>query len=312
MDTVISVRGLCKNYRTVRALDGVDLDVAAGEVFALLGPNGAGKTTFIEILEGYRQRSGGDARVLDADPGRADAAWRARVGIVLQSSGMFDELTVGEVVSHFGEFYPRPLRADHVLGLVGLEGRRDARCKSLSGGQRRRVDLALGLIGNPDLIFLDEPTTGFDPAARRQAWDVIRQLAMLGKTVLLTTHYLDEAEALAHRVGVIVAGRLTAVGAPAELAGRERGRARIRFRLEGALTADTMPELREDTTVQDGLVSVLTAAPTRAVTVLSAWCRARGQDELPGLSITRPSLEDVYLAMIGGEGETTPARDNGT
>jgi ABC-2 type transport system ATP-binding protein len=273
----IEVQGMRKRYRDTQALDGVDLAVPRGEVFALLGPNGAGKTTTVEILEGLRRRDEGHAQVLGVDPQHGDAAWRARLGIVLQSTGEFDDLTVSEVVHHFAHYYPHPDDPDGVIERVGLAGKRSSRTHRLSGGQKRRLDVALGIIGRPELLFLDEPTTGFDPEARRDFWGLIRALAAGGTTILLTTHYLDEAEALADRVGVIVAGRLAAVAAPAELGGRREARATVAWR------GPNGPEREE------------TDAPTAVVQRLSA---ALG-GEVPGLTVTRPSLEDVYLRMIG-------------
>ncbi len=298
----IRTRDLRKRYSAVEALRGVDLEVAPGEVIALLGPNGAGKTTFVEILEGFRRRTSGEAAVLGVDPAAGGAGWRARIGVVLQTTALFDTLTVTEVVTHFGNFYPAPMPVGHVIELAGLAEKRDARCGTLSGGQRRRVDLALGLVGDPELIFLDEPTTGFDPSARRHAWETVRELTSLGKTVLLTTHYLDEAEALAGRVGVIVHGELVAVAAPAELGGRQQARAHVTFTLTGPLTARPLPELPGTLAVDGSRASVLTDAPTAVVTALAAWARASGLDEIPGLAIGRPSLEDVYLQMIRDRG----------
>ncbi len=306
----IEVTGLQKRYGEFAALGGVDLQIEHGEVFALLGPNGAGKTTMIEILEGFRKRSAGEVRVLGADPAEAGPEWKARVGVVLQSSGQFDQLSVEEVVRHFAGFYPNALPADEVIGLVGLEGKRKARCESLSGGQKRRVDLALGLIGNPELIFLDEPTTGFDPAARRQAWDVVRELTSLGKTVVLTTHYLDEAEALADRVGVLIAGQLAAVATPRELGGRSGAEAHVTFSVTEQLAGVALPELAGEVTRNDGFYTITTNTPTAVVTALAAWAKGFGVDEVPGLAVTRPSLEDTYLEMIAERG-ATPESDGG-
>ncbi len=297
----VTVHGLRKQYGHVAALRGVDLDIDHGEVFALLGPNGAGKTTFVEILEGYRRRSGGDAQVLGVDPGDGGRAWRAQIGIVLQSTTVFDELTVDEVVTHFAGFYGDPLDVGRVIGLVGLDEKRHVRGGKLSGGQKRRVDLALGLIGNPSLIFLDEPTTGLDPEGRHQLWDVIREFTSLGKTVLLTTHYLDEAEALADRVGVIIDGQLAALGTPLELGGRDRALASVRFELDGPLHGHALPELPGKVEEREELAVVETAAPTETMRVLTHWARTLGVDELPGLTISRPSLEDVYLSMVRAE-----------
>jgi ABC-2 type transport system ATP-binding protein len=300
---VITVRGLRKRYGDVVAVDGVDLDVAAGEVFALLGPNGAGKTTTVEILEGYRLRDAGEVRVLGCDPERAGPAWRARIGIVLQAGGGLDELTVSEVVTHFAGFYPRSRRPGDVIALVGLDEKRHARVGSLSGGQRRRLDVALGLVGDPELVFLDEPTTGFDPAARQQAWSMVSDLRALGTTVLLTTHYLDEAEHLADRVGVIAAGRLVAVAPPSSLGGRSTASARVRFRARGRLEGRTLPELSAAEVRRTGdTVTLVTEHPTAAVRALGAWAAEVGVDELPELAVLRPTLEEVYLQLLGAGG----------
>ncbi|HEV2086702.1 MAG TPA: ABC transporter ATP-binding protein [Cryptosporangiaceae bacterium] len=276
-ESAIRVRGLVKSYDGRPAVDGVDLDVRRGEVFALLGPNGAGKTTTVEILEGHRHRDAGEVRVLGVDPSRATAAWRARVGLVLQSTGDFGELTVGEIVHHFAAYYPHPLPADEVIERVGLTAKSKARTKKLSGGQRRRLDVALGLVGRPELLFLDEPTTGFDPEARREFWALIADLAHGGTTILLTTHYLDEAEALADRLAVIADGRIVEVATPATLGGRQQTTATVSW------AGDT------------GRESVRTDSPTAVVTDLAA----RFGGEVPELQVTRPSLEDSYLAMIG-------------
>jgi ABC-2 type transport system ATP-binding protein len=276
-ETAIRVRGLRKAYRGQVAVDGVDLDVHTGEVFALLGPNGAGKTTTVEILEGHRDRDAGEISVLGVDPRRGGAAWKARLGLVLQSASDFEELTVGEVVSHFAAYYPNPFAPDEVIDRVGLKAKRAARTKTLSGGQRRRLDVALGIIGRPELLFLDEPTTGFDPEARRDFWRLVDDLAGGGTTILLTTHYLDEAEALADRVGVLAGGRLVAVSSPATLGGRATTTATVSW---------TGPYGRE---------SRLTDHPTAVVTELSAVFGG----EIPELAVTRPSLEDTYLRMIG-------------
>ncbi len=295
----IVTRDLQKRYGAVRALDGLDLEIEAGEVFGVLGPNGAGKTTLVEILEGYRRRSGGDATVLGVDPERGGREWRARLGIVPQSTGVFDQLTVREVVGHFAGFYPHPLPVDEVVRLVGLEEKRDERCSKLSGGQKRRVDVALGIVGDPDLVFLDEPTTGFDPAARRQAWDLVRNLAALGKTVILTTHYLDEAENLANRVAIILKGKLTELGTPHELRMRGQGQAQVSFRLKGGLQGAPFPRVEGAVRTEGDTVTVVTGAPTGTVEALAAWARGQGSAELPELVVKRPSLEDVYLEMIG-------------
>nr|WP_240943096.1 ABC transporter ATP-binding protein [Planosporangium thailandense] len=275
----IEVRGLRKAYGTTVAVDGLDLAVRRGEVFALLGPNGAGKTTTVEILEGFRRADGGEIRVLDTDPRAVTPAWRARVGIVLQSTGEFEELTVAEVVHHFATYYPDADDPDKVIERVGLTEKRDARAEKLSGGQKRRLDVALGIIGRPELLFLDEPTTGFDPEARRQFWELIRDLAAAGTTILLTTHYLDEAEALADRVGVIAGGRMVAVAAPADLGDRRNAMATVRW--QGP----------------DGPRSERTHTPTAVVAALAE----RFGGEVPGLTVSRPTLEDIYLSMISKE-----------
>ena len=294
----ITVRGVEKRYGPLKALDGIDLEIAEGEVFALLGPNGAGKTTLVEILEGYRDRTAGDISVLGADPRDAGPRWRSRIGMVLQSTTVFDSLSVEEIVRHFAGFYPAPLDPAQVIGMVGLSDRSRARCAKLSGGQKRRVDLALGLIGNPELVFLDEPTTGLDPEGRRQLWDVIRGFTSLGTTVLLTTHYLEEAEALASRVGVIVAGKMVAIGPPAELAGRRQARATVRFQLADGLTAESLPPLPGEVVSADSAVTIETQAPTRTLEILAAWARGHDDGELPALSVSRPSLEQIYLDMV--------------
>jgi ABC-2 type transport system ATP-binding protein len=278
-DWAVRARGLRKRYGGTVAVDGIDLEIARGEVFALLGPNGAGKTTTVEILEGYRNRDGGEVSVLGVDPQRAGRAWRARIGIVLQLATDAPELTVAEMVSHFAGFYPSPRRPAEVIDLVGLAGKARARIHTLSGGQARRLDVALGLIGRPELLFLDEPTTGFDPEARHAFWDVIRALSGDGVTVLLTTHYLEEAAALASRVAVIRDGAIVAAGTPADLGGRATAAAVVSW--AGG----------------DGWQSERTDEPTRVVGELAA----RYGGEIPGLTITRPTLEDVYLDLIGGQ-----------
>jgi ABC-2 type transport system ATP-binding protein len=277
-EEAVSVHGLRKTYGERTAVDGVDLDIPRGEVFALLGPNGAGKTTTVEILEGYRSRDAGEVSVLGVDPADATPQWRARVGIVLQSVTDLSELTVAETVRHFAGYYPRPRDPDEVIATVGLTDSAAQRIRLLSGGQRRRLDVALGILGRPELLFLDEPTTGFDPAARRQFWDLVEDLAREGTTILLTTHYLEEAERLADRVAVIASGRIVEVAEPAALGGRRHAAATVSW------------------TDPDGSRrSVRTAEPTRTVTELAATFVG----EVPGLSVTRPTLEDVYLEMVG-------------
>jgi ABC-2 type transport system ATP-binding protein len=276
-DAAISVRGLVKRYGTSTAVDGLDLDIRRGEIFALLGPNGAGKTTTVEICEGYRGRDGGEVRVLGEDPATATRRWKARLGIVLQSGAGDSQLTCRELLRAQASYYPDPRDPDEVLALVGLTEKAGARGRTLSGGQRRRLDVALGIVGRPELLFLDEPTTGFDPEARRQFWGLIRTLRDLGTTMLLTTHYLDEAEALADRVGVLVRGRLVDVAVPAELGGRDAAPAVVSWLENGVRrTADT-------------------ATPTAFVRELAH----RFPGEVPELAVRRPSLEDVYLRMIG-------------
>ena len=298
MTTAISTHGVRKRYGDFEALRGVDLEIPPGEVFALLGPNGAGKTTFVEILEGFRARSSGEATVLGVDPEQGDLAWRARLGIVLQSAGFFEHLTPDEIVSHFATFYPRPLDPRRVIDMVGLGEKRGSRCKDLSGGQKRRVDLAMSIVGDPELIFLDEPTTGLDPQGRRQMWEVVREFTRLGKTVVLTTHYLDEAENLADRVGVIINGQLVEIGTPRDIGGRERALARVSFSLSGNLAGKPLPEFGAGTVTDSGRVTITTATPTAVVAELGRWAEASGEPEIPGLSVTRPSLEDIYLAMV--------------
>jgi ABC-2 type transport system ATP-binding protein len=273
----ISIRGLVKRYGEFVAVDGLDLDIGRGEIFALLGPNGAGKTTTVEICEGYRKRDAGEVRVLGEDPADGARRWKAQLGIVLQSGAGDSQLTCRELLQAQASYYPDPRDPDEVLALVGLTEKGKSRGKSLSGGQRRRLDVALGIVGRPRLLFLDEPTTGFDPEARRQFWSLIRTLRELGTTMLLTTHYLDEAEALADRVGVIARGRLVEVAVPSALGGRETAPAVVSW-TEGG---------RRRT--QD------TATPTAFVQDLAA----RFAGEVPDLAVARPTLEDVYLRMIG-------------
>jgi ABC-2 type transport system ATP-binding protein len=276
MDTAIRIRGLVKTYGEHRAVDGLDLDIHRGEVFALLGPNGAGKTTTVEILEGFRGRDDGEVDVLGTDPHRAPLRWRDRIGIVLQTSGGLDLLTPREVLRSTAKAYRRPRDVDEVLTAVGLAEKADDRVVGLSGGQRRRLDVGLGIVGDPELLFLDEPTTGFDPQARREFWDLIRSLATGGTTILLTTHYLDEAEHLADRVGVIGAGRLLALDTPANLGGRQAEEATLTWEEDGVRR------------------SLRTATPTADV----ARIAARFPGEVPELTVTRPTLEDTYLGLI--------------
>jgi len=285
---LIHVEDLTKSFRDLRrgqvlAVDHVSFDAHAGEVFGLLGPNGAGKTTTVEILEGYRTRSGGEVRVLGFDPATRPRALRERVGIVLQSTGLYRHISVREAVAHWAGFYPHPRDVDEVIALAGLQQAQNTRARALSGGQMRRLDFALALVGNPELVFLDEPTTGFDPAARRNAWDVIRSLRELGKTVLLTTHYLDEASALADRVAIIKDGRILAEGAPSELGVGESSRYRVAWR-------DARGEGHER----------VTDDPTTLLAELTTEALARGE-RLDELSVTRPSLEEVYLELTADQ-----------
>jgi len=300
----VRVRGLVKSYGSVRAVRGIDLDIRSGEIFALLGPNGAGKTTTVEILEGYRRRDGGEVSVLGYDPGRDRAKIKPRVGIVLQQTGVDRYLTVSETVQMYASYYPRPRSPDEVIDLVGLGAKRDSRVTTLSGGQIRRLDMAIALAGDPDLLFLDEPTTGFDPSARREAWEVVKNLASLGKTVLLTTHYMDEAQYLADRVAVIAAGRIVAEGPPATLGDRDHAAARIRYRLpDGAIA----PSGLTDTPDGNGFVQVASKDVVADLHRLTGWALANSVT-LDGLEVTRPTLEDVYLSLTG-ETDATLAGD---
>ena len=293
----ISVRGLRKVYGGLEAVAGIDLQVQPGEVFALLGPNGAGKTTTVEILEGHRKRTGGDVSVLGHDPEKNERQFKQRIGIVLQETGVEPYLTVVETVELFRSYYPRPLQTDHVLAVVGLADQRNSRVRKLSGGQKRRLDVAIGLAGDPDLLFLDEPTTGFDPAARRNAWSMIRSLKELGKTILLTTHYLDEAEQLADRVAIIAKGKIVAEGTPSELTSRETA-STIRFRVAGGI--ELPPEIAPGSGVVDGVTTVAATRPTQTLYEILHWAN-EGEHDLEELTLTRPSLEDVYLKLVGAD-----------
>jgi ABC-2 type transport system ATP-binding protein len=283
-DLAIDVQGLRKSYGDFEAVRGIDFGVRRGEVFGLLGPNGAGKTTTVEILEGYRERSGGKVEVLGFDPGQRTRAFRSRVGIVLQTTGLYRHIKVREAIAHFGGLYPHPRDVDEVIALTGLGGKEDAVARTLSGGQLRRLDLALALVGDPELIFLDEPTTGFDPAARRNAWDTIQSLKQLGKTVLLTTHYLDEAQALADRVAIIKDGRILVEGAPRDLGSSVSAAAyRVAYR-----------------NGDGSLIERQTDDPTVLLHELTGAALARGE-RLESLTVTRPTLEDVYLELTADE-----------
>jgi ABC-2 type transport system ATP-binding protein len=295
---VIEVEDLRKSYGGVEAVRGVSFYVEQGEVLAVLGPNGAGKTTTVEILEGYRKRDAGRATVLGMDPADGAIALRQRIGIVLQECGITPYLTVAEVLRMFAGYYPAPRQVDEVIALVGLEEKANSRTKTLSGGQQRRLDLALGLIGDPELLFLDEPTTGFDPSARRHAWDVVRSLGALGKTILLTTHYMDEAQVLANRVVVIAAGTIVAEGPPESIGGRADADTQIRFRLPAGVGLADLPLAGR--AEGNGMFVAETAEPTKVLHRLTGWSLERGHG-LEGLTVSRPSLEDIYLELTASE-----------
>jgi ABC-2 type transport system ATP-binding protein len=297
----VTATGLRKRYQRHVVLDGVDLRIEPGEVFALLGPNGAGKTTTVEILSGFTRPTAGTVRVLGEDPAGAGARWRAKVGHVAQLTGSFHDLTVRELVRHFGGFYPRPRRAEEVIELVGLSAESGARAATLSGGQQRRLDIAIGIVGNPELLLLDEPTTGLDPKARHRIWDLVGGLAGTGTTVLLTTHYMEEVEALADRVAVLAGGRVRELATPGELGGRANAEARITFRVPPAMATMRLSDRFDPCTVMTdatGLTTITTSTPTEALDILITWARTYGVDELPELAVTRKSLEEVYLALV--------------
>jgi ABC-2 type transport system ATP-binding protein len=293
---VITVRGLHKSYRQVRAVQGLDLTVRAGEIFAFLGPNGAGKTTTIEILEGYRRRDAGDVDVLGVDPGHPTQAWRGRIGLVLQTCRMPADLTVRELVDRYAGYYAHPRGIDETIELVGLTEQRKMRSEKLSGGMQRRLDVALALVGNPDLIFLDEPTTGFDPTARRQAWDMIRNLRQLGKTVVLSTHFMDEAEALADRLVVIARGRIIAQGTPDSLRATDP-LSQIVFNQPDPGCGQLPATIQQQVTASNGHLVIQTADPVPALAALTTWAIEHGA-KLTGLEVRHPSLEDVYLKLV--------------
>jgi ABC-2 type transport system ATP-binding protein len=292
--TAIVVDGLRKSYGAVEAVRGVSFNVEEGEVFGLLGPNGAGKTTTIEILEGYRHRDAGTVTVLGIDPQNGGRKLRERVGLVLQEAAVPPMLSVRELVELYRGFYPSPRPADEIIELVGLTEKAGERVRKLSGGQQRRLDVALGLVGDPELIFLDEPTTGFDPSARRAAWEVVRNMRTLGKTIVLTTHYMDEAQYLADRICVIASGQVVAEGTPETLRARTEQRTHIRFELPADLDAAKVPMAL---TMTNGFAVIETTTPTRSLLDLTTWAVAQGL-ELPNLEVTRPSLEDVYLELV--------------
>ena len=296
-DRVIDVKGLRKSYGNFEAVKGIDVHVDRGEVFAMLGPNGAGKTTTAEILEGFRERSAGDVDVLGHDPAKGDRELKNRIGIVLQSTGVDPYLTVRETVDLYAGYFPKPRNVDEVIDLVGLAEKRTIRVSKLSGGQQRRLDVAIALAGDPELLFLDEPTTGFDPTARRNAWEIVKDLVAIGKTVFLTTHFMDEAQYLANRVAVIAKGEIVAEGPPDTIAGRDTMLARIRFRIAGDGAA--APDLGQ-TALADGSFEIRTEDPTKRVHDLTGWALDSG-GRLDVLEVSRPSLEDVYLDITGGE-----------
>lgn len=301
-DAVISIRALRKRYGRHEAVRGIDLEVRRGEIFAFLGPNGAGKTTTVEILEGFRRASDGHVEVLGADPWHAPAAWRERIGIVLQESEAEPGLTVWECLDLYAGYYHEPRDVDDTIALVGLSEQADERAASLSGGQRRRLDVALALIGDPELIFLDEPTTGFDPSARRAAWDVIAGLRQLGKTVFLTTHYMEEAERLADRIAIIAAGEIVAEGTPETLGGRQLAGARITFAWPGGALPTDLPALLTGRAEHDagGKIVLDSSSVAADLHALSGWALERGSD-LDDLEVRRPTLEDVYLQLTSND-----------
>jgi ABC-2 type transport system ATP-binding protein len=301
----IEIDGLRKSYGPFEAVRGLSLRVQEGEIFAFLGPNGAGKTTTVEILEGFRRRTSGEVRVLGVDPQDGDRAWRARLGIVLQEGQAQPELTVRETLALWSAYYPRPRPVDETIELAGLEQKAVDRVGRLSGGQRRRLDVALALIGDPDLIFLDEPTTGFDPVARHAAWKVIAGLRDLGKTVFLTTHYLDEAQELADRVAIIKGGVIVAEGAPGDLAGPGEQETEIAFVAPAGVALGSLPGGAAAIVREDGRAHLRTQMPTRLLAELCGWAAAQGV-ELERLEVTRPSLEDVYLELVDVPEATAP------
>jgi ABC-2 type transport system ATP-binding protein len=299
---VISINDLRMSYGETEAVRGIDLEVMPGEVFAFLGPNGAGKTTTVEILEGYRRRTGGEVTVLGEDPQRAGRGWRERIGIVLQSCRLDPYLTVRESLALYAGYYRSPRPIDEVIELVGLGGKADERARRLSGGQQRRLDVGMALVGDPELLFLDEPTTGFDPTARRQAWEAIAGLRDLGKTILLTTHYMDEAQRLADRVAILARGSIVAEGTPESLGDRESLPTTISFRLPEGVSAGELPAVAGMVAGENGGISLRTGSPVAGLNRLTGWALDRGV-ELEGLEVTRPNLEDVYVSLTAEEAE---------
>jgi ABC-2 type transport system ATP-binding protein len=295
-EPAISVRGLRMRYGSYEAVRGIDLEVARGEILAFLGPNGAGKTTTTEILEGFRVRTAGEVRVLGADPARAGADWRARIGVVLQTCAPERLLTVRECLGMYAGYYPHPIAVDRVLGLTGLTAKAASRCDQLSGGQQRRLDVALALIGDPELIFLDEPTTGFDPSARRQTWEVVAGLRDLGKTIFLTTHFMDEAEALADRIVILSAGRIVAEGTPETIGGRASGITRISFSVPDGTDIPALPGQAGPAEMVHGHIEIAVADPMPALHAFTGWALAKGLNP-DNFSVRKPSLEDIYLEL---------------
>jgi ABC-2 type transport system ATP-binding protein len=302
-EDVIEARDLRVRYGSLEAVRGVDLTVRRGEIVAVVGPNGAGKTSTIEVLEGFRRRSGGQVRVLGADPASAGAAWRARIGVVLQASEPERHLSAEQTLRLYAGYYPKPRDVDETLELIGLADSRRVRGSRLSGGQQRRLDLGLALIGDPELLFLDEPTTGFDPSARRTAWRVIAELRELGKTIVLSTHHMDEAEHLADRIAVLAAGRIAADGPPDTLAGRDRAPATIAFTLPPGASLDDLPPELGAVPGDDGgrRVALRTESPLEELELLARWARERGLP-LDDLTVERPRLEDIYFELTEGAG----------
>jgi ABC-2 type transport system ATP-binding protein len=308
--SVVVVQGLRKVYGSLAAVDGLDLTIEPHEVVALLGPNGAGKTTTVEILEGYRKPDAGSVSVLGMDPQTGGGAFRERIGIVLQEAGFEEQFTPRELIRLQAGYYPHPRAVDEVIGLVGLEEKADSKVKTLSGGQRRRLDLALGIVGDPEMLFLDEPTTGFDPSARRKAWDLVDRLRDLGATILLTTHYLDEAQHLADRVVVIDKGKVIAQGTPEELAAASGAATVVSFRLPKGTEPSDLPVVGDDVRIKGTVAEVRTQRATADLHVLTDWALAR-DFQLEGLTLARPSLEDVYLDLVGPAEESAEPAEAG-